>query len=241
MQDYILNRENFGMLNLYSEGNEFDDFSLINLCKVAVDNGVKSISVPEENVNSVWEWLELSDVKLCAIVNNFSGNMTVEDIFRKIKSVVNNGADVVEIFMPPETFNVDIENITPKLDETLCAIAEAKGIRKAKISMESSFIKNCSMLKGAIYLLSKYKIDILKTASGRFIKNSTLEQLNAILEEAKSSRISVDFMPNLDGENKFIIDDSYRLASCIIGKEDIENLNFSISIPEHIFSRIIKK
>ena len=241
MQDYILNRENFDILNLYSEGTEFDDFSLINLCKIAADNGVKSISVPDANVNSVWEWLELSDVKLCATVNNFLGKMSVEDVFRKIKSVVNSGADIVEVLMPPETFNVDIENISPKLDEMLCAITEAKGIKKIKISMESAFIRSCTVLKGVIYLLSKYKIDTIKTASGKFARNSSLEELNAILEEAKSSRIGVDFMADFNNSNRFVIDDAYRLASYIIGTEDIKNLDFSISIPERVFSKIVKK
>ena len=241
MRDYILTQEFWNMVNLYSKGVEFDDFSLINLCKMAVDNQVQSISVPAENVDNVWEWLELSDVELCAVINNFSGEHSVEEIFRKIKTVVNKGADVVEVLLPPETFNVDVENIPPKLDENLCAITEAKGVKKVKVSMESGFIRNCSVLKGVVYLLSKYKIDMVKTASGRWMENSTIEQLNTILEEAKSSRVGVDFMVDMDKGNKFVMDDACRLANFILGMDDIKHIGFSISVAEQVFSQIARK
>lgn len=240
-QDYILNKEFWGMVNLYSRGKEFDDFSLINLCKIAVDNQVKSISVPAKNVDNVWEWLELSDVELCAVIDNFSGEQSEEDMFRRVKSVVNNGADIVEILLPPETFNVDVENIPPKLDDVLCAITEAKGIKKVKFSIESGFIRNCSMLKGVVYLLSKYKVDMVKTASGKWLENSTIEQLNTILEEAKSSQVGVDFMVDLNKGNKFVMDDACRLAKYIFDENDLKNIGFSISLSEQDFAKIVKR
>ena len=158
-----------------------------------------------------------------------------------IKTVVNKGADVVEVLLPPETFNVDVENIPPKLDENLCAITEAKGVKKVKVSMESGFIRNCSVLKGVVYLLSKYKIDMVKTASGRWMENSTIEQLNTILEEAKSSRVGVDFMVDMDKGNKFVMDDACRLANFILGMDDIKHIGFSISVAEQVFSQIARK
>ena len=243
MQDFILNRDFWSSVNLFSETRKFDDFSLISLCKMAVDNRVFSVSVPAENVDSVWEWLELSDVKLCAVINNYMGKMSVEDMFRRIKAVVNNGADIVEVALPKETFDVDVENIPPQLDDMLCAISEAKGVKKIKVTMETAWMKNSSKLKGVIYLLSKYKVDIVKTASGNWEENSRLEHLNAILEEAKSSGLAVDFIPELymDKSNKFIFDDAGRLGGYILGVDEAKNGGLTLSCSMQEFSKIIAK
>ena len=158
MQELFLKPDDFKYVNLYANLKDFDDFALIGLCKTAVDNQVGSISVKDDYVENVWKWLELSDVSINAIINNFDGNMSLNDVFRKIKTACNKGADAIEVFVPPFFFDVDVENIPSKMDECLQAISEAKGVKKVKISCETSFLKYPSSLKGVVYLLSKYTI-----------------------------------------------------------------------------------
>ena len=228
MQDFFLNSDIYKYINLYSLYRDDDEFLLLKLCKTAVDNNVKSISVLESQVENVWKWLELSDVKLNGIINNFNGLLSVEKTFQKIKNIFNSGADMVEVFLPPAFFDIDIENIPAYVDEYLLAIAEAKGIKNVKVSFESSFVKYSSDLKAIVYLLSKYQIDVIKTASGLYSSNSMLNHLNAILEEAKSSNVQVDFLFDLLKNDKFIIDDSIRLAQSILGDE-FDNNHFCVS------------
>lgn len=241
MQDFFLKPEYFKYINLFSGVRDFDDFALIKLCKTAVDNQLGSISVSDKYVENVWKWLELSDVLLNAVINNFNGKISIDDIFKSIKSLFNRGADLVEVILPPLFFDVDIENIPQQLDEYLLAISEAKGVKKVKLSIESSFIKHSSALKGLVYLFSEYKIDYLKTASGLYSLNSDINQLNAILEEAKSSDVGVDFMFDRTSQNKFIIDDAFRLANFILGSDSVDEKKFSVSCSLQDFQGILGK
>ena len=75
MQELFLKQDDFKYVNLYANLKDFDDFALISLCKTAVDNQVGSISVKDEYVENVWKWLELSDVSLNSIINNFDGSI----------------------------------------------------------------------------------------------------------------------------------------------------------------------
>ncbi len=242
MQEFFLSRDDFKYINLYANLKEFDDFALIGLCKTAVDNQVGSISVKDEYVENVWKWLELSDVSINSVINNFDGNMSLDEVFRRIKTSCNRGADTIEVLVPPFFFDVDVENIPAKMDECLQAIIEAKGVKKVKISCESSFLKYPSTLKGVVYLLSKYKIDYLKTASGLYSSNSTINQLNAILEEAKSSTfLGVDFLYDNHLSGGFVVDDSIRLAGKLLGQERLDNKQFMVSCFVKDFNTLLGK
>ena len=242
MQELFLKPEDFKCVNLYANLKEFDDFALISLCKTAVDNQVGSISVKDEYVENVWKWLELSDVSINSIVNNFDGEMSLNDLFLRIKNSCNMGANVVEVFLPPYFFDVDVENIPVKVDEYLCAISEAKGVKKIKISCESSFFKYPSLLKKIVYLLSRYDIDYLKTASGLYPKNSTISQLNAILEEVKGvEQLGVDFLFDNYLSDGFVIDNSIRLAGRLLGQEWLDKHHFMVSCFVKDFSVLLGK
>lgn len=242
MQELFLKPDDFKYVNLYANLKDFDDFALIGLCKTAVDNQVGSISVKDDYVENVWKWLELSDVSINAIINNFDGNMSLNDVFRKIKTACNKGADAIEVFVPPFFFDVDVENIPSKMDECLQAISEAKGVKKIKISCETSFLKYPSSLKGVVYLLSKYKIDYLKTASGLYSANSSITHLNAILEEEKSvNSLGVDFLFDNHLANAFVIDDSIRLARNILGEERLNKRQFMVSCFVKDFNLLLGK
>ena len=242
MQELFLKPDDFRYVNLYANLKEFDDFALIGLCKTAVDNQVGSISVKDDYVENVWKWLELSDVSINAIINNFDGNMSLDEVFKRIKISCNRGADVIEVFVPPFFFDVDVENIPSKMDECLLAISEAKGVKKVKISCESSFLRYPSSLKGIVYLLSKYKIDYLKTASGLYSANSTINHLNAVLEEAKSiNKFGVDFLFDNHSSNGFVIDDSIRLARYLLGQERLDNKQFMVSCFVKDFNLLLGK
>ena len=242
MQEFFLSPDDFRYVNLYANLKDFDDFALIGLCKTAVDNKVGSISVKDDYVENVWKWLELSDVSINSIVNNFDGNMSLDEVFRRIKTSCNRGADVVEVFVPPFFFDVDVENIPSKMDECLQAISEAKGVKKVKISCESSFLRYPSNLKGVVYLLSKYKIDYLKTASGLYSANSSINHLNAILEEVKStSYLGVDFLFDNHSSDGFVIDNSVRLARLLLGQERLDKRQFMVSCFVKDFNTLLGK
>ena len=229
MQEIFLSSQLFSFINLYSSLKEFDDFSLIKLCKTAVDNQVGSISVEEKYVENVWKWLELSDVKLSAVINNFSDNLSVDLLFKKIKNVVSKGADIVEVFLSPLFFDIDFNNTPTSVDEYLLAMVEAKGVKKLKVSIESAFLKYPSKFKEVVSFLSKYDIDFIKTSSGLYSSASTINHLNAILEEALSTDIGIDFLYDRNSTGKFIVDDAYRLSSLLLGQEVVRKGRFFIS------------
>lgn len=241
MQEIFLNPEFFKYINLYSSYPIIDEFMQLKLCKTVVDNNLGAVTVPDTQVENVWKWLDLSNKQLNAVINNFTGKLSVGEVFRKIKSVFNCGANAVEIILPPFFFDIDVENIPSLVDEYLSAISEAKGFKEVKVSLESSFIKNSYDLKGIVYLFSKYQIDFVKTASGLYSSSSTLPHLNAILEEAKSSNVKVDFLFDSNLSDSFVIDDAVRLAQFILGKNNMDENNFYVSCDVDKFLKSLGK
>ncbi len=232
MSDYFLNKKYFKYLNLYCSSKAINDFEWIELCKTVVDNQVGYISVPFEKVENTWNWLELSDVNLCGVINNFDGKISVVELFNKIKKTFNSGADIVEIIFPPYFFDVDVENIPSVVDDYLSAIEQAKGNKKVKVTCETGFLKLPNSIKGIVYLFSLYHIDIMKTASGLYSVNSSIADLNAALEEARSAEfnISTDFLFNPALSDKYVLDDACRLAEMLLDEEKLTNFSVSCSL-----------
>ncbi|MBD5398194.1 hypothetical protein HDR60_01650 [bacterium] len=212
MQSFIIPNEIIPFINLYSLKNDKDDFSMIRLCKTAIEKNFSSITVDMEQLENVWKWVETSNIKLCGSVNMIQNTMSPTVLFKSIKSVFENGADMAEVIMPLEFSNINEEQIPTIMLEYLNVIEEAKNNRVAKVCMETGYITYLSQIKLIIGLMQKYNIDIIKTASS-FYKNafSNLNHLNSILDNVNNINTKIDFLFDVKNSNKFIIDNAFRL------------------------------
>lgn len=212
MQSFIIPQEVIPLINLYSLKKDNDDFSLIRLCKTAIEKNFASITVDMNFVGNVWKWIEHSNVKLVASINMITNMLSPTELFQNIKSVFENGADMVEIVMPLLFSNIDEEKPSDIIKEYLDIITEAKSFKQAKITFETGFIPYVSQIKYLTQLIQKHNIDIIKTASSFYEKASTINHFNLILNNIKNINTKIDFLFDVKSCNKFIISDAYRLV-----------------------------
>lgn len=212
MQSFNIPEEIIPFINLYSLKNDTDDFSMIRLCKTAIEKNFLSITVDYSQVENVWKWIERSKVKLVSSINMIENTMSPTVLFKSIKSAFENGADMVEVAMPLEFSNINEENIPSIMIEYLNVIEEANNNRGVKVCMETGYIQYISQIKLLLKLIQKYNINVIKTASS-FYKNSfsSLNHLNLILDNIKSINTKIDFLFDVNNSNNFIISDAFRL------------------------------
>lgn len=212
MHSFNIPAEAIPFINLYSLKNDNDDFSMIRLCKTAIEKNFASITVDIKQTENVWKWLEASNVKLISSINMIENTMSPTLLFKNIKSSFESGADMVEIAMPLEFSNINEENIPNIMLEYLNVIEEAKNNRMVKVCMEMGYIPYISQVKLLLNLMQKYNTDIIKTSSS-FYKDSfsTLNNLNLILDNINKINTKIDFLFDVNNCNQFVINDAYRL------------------------------
>ena len=212
MQNFIIPEENLKNINLYSIKKDNDDFSLIRLCKTAIEKGFGSITVDMNYISNAWKWIERSDVKLVAYINMIEKELSPIELFKSIKYVFENGADMVEVIMPLEFSNIDEENVSKLMIEYLDIITEAKSFKEAKVCIETGFSPYLSQIRFLTKLLQKFNIDFIKTASSFYNKASNINHLNLILNNIKNINTKIDFLFDVKRCNKFIINNAFRLV-----------------------------
>ncbi len=232
MTNLYLKEKYFKNINLYIPSYNIEDGELFRLYTTAEQNNLYSVSVPFEKTSAVWNALNLSSVKLNAVINNFMGKLTLEQIYQGTRNSYNQGADSVEIIMPIKMFNffdcrVGKESfqepkLTQEFNEFLSAMTEMRQKRnkEMKLVIEAAFLKNTYKLQFFVNLFDKLHIDIIKTASGFYNSNSTITDFYIILKEAINKNIKIDFC--VDDTQEFIIRDSFRLYDKITEEYNIE-------------------
>lgn len=231
MQSFIISEKNLAFINLYSLKEDKDDLSLVNLCKTAIDKHFGFITVDGAVVENVWKWIEFKDIKLIGSVNMMHQMLTPVKLFQTIKHILNSGADGVEVIFPPYFFDIDMQKIPQEVCDYLTSISEAKSSKTVKITFESGYIGNIGCLKQIVTLLSQYNIDMVKTSSGFYTSSSTIQHLNAILNQASLQNIGVDFSFDISKSNKFVVDDAFRLAKMLLKQRQNSNNIFLVSYP----------
>ena len=213
MQFIDIAEEIIPCINLYSLRKDTDDFSMIRLCKTAIEHNFQSITIDMDKVENVWPWCESSNVKLIGSINMIHNTMSPTILFKNIKSVFDNGADMVEVVMPLEFSNMNEDNIPSIMNEYLSVIVEAKNFREAKVSIETGYCQYLSQIKLCIDLIQKHHIDIIKTSSSFYLnKFSDIAQLNLILDNIDKRNTKIDFLFDVKTCDKSIVSDAYRLA-----------------------------
>ena len=219
-------------INLYIPSCNIEDGELFRLYTTAEQNNLYSVSVPFYKTDPVWNALNMSGVKVNAVINNFMGNLSLEQVYQGIKSAYNDGADSVEIIMPIKTFNFftsrvgkeKIQNPQPtqEFSEFLSAMIEMrrKITKKIKLVIETAFLKNTYKLKYFVNLFNDSGIDIIKTASGFYNTNSTITDFYVMLKEMLDKNITLDFC--VDERQEFIIRDSWNLYEKLLEENDIQ-------------------
>ncbi len=219
-------------INLYSNQNDNDDFSMIRLCKTAIEHKFNSISVDINQVENVWKWLEFSNVKLVGIINMLYKPLNTNDLFRVIKKTFESGADIVEVIMPLQFCDIDTENIPYIFKEYLNVISEAKAFNPIKITIETAYIPYISQINNLIDLISQYNIDYIKTSSSFYTKSSSINHLNLFLKKNMIKNYNIDFLFDYNSSYPLIINDAFRLAK----NYNIPSIdNFIISCPIQFF------
>lgn len=243
MQKFYLHSDYLKYINLYAGREIFDDNLLIRLCKIAADNRLYSVSVPWEHVRDAWNWLQMSDVQLCGLVNNYMNNLSLDEVYKCIKNSFSFGADIVEVILSPVMFDLKNNSVSSLAVEYLSAIGEAKSnkVKKIKVVVESSFIKSQKSLELLVSIFNKYKIDIIKTASGLYSSSSSIIDCYTMLEVSKELNIGVDFLFDESIKDYFVIDDGCRLYESFSEKNLQSNKNFCVSCSVASFKNIVNK
>ncbi len=251
MGSLYLKEKYFKNINLYIPSYNTEDGELFRLYTTAEQNNLYSVTVPFEKTSLVWNALNLSTVKLTAVINNFMGNLSLEQIYQNLRSAYNQGADSVEIIMPIKMFNFlenrtgviknQQMNPTQEFNEFLSAMIEMRQKRNKKIKLviETAFLKNTYKLQFFVNLFNSAGIDTIKTASGFYNSNSTITEFYIMLKEALHKNIKIDFCIN--EQDKFIIRDSFRLYNKITEETGIEINNENPKIITSISLETFKK
>lgn len=213
MQSFDIAEEIIPCINLYSLRKDTDDFSMIRLCKNAIEHNFQSITIDMAQIENVWPWCESSNVKLIGSINMIHNTMSPTILFKNIKSVFDNGADMVEVVMPLEFSNMNEDNVPAIMDEYLSVISEAKNFKEAKVCIETGYSRYLSQIKLCLNLIQKHNIDIIKTSSSFYLdKFSDISHLNLILDNIDKRNTKIDFLFDVKTSEKSIISDTYRLA-----------------------------
>ena len=232
MANLYLKQKYFKNINLYIPSYNIEDGELFRLYTTAEQNNLYSVSVPFERTSAVWHALNMSGVKINSVINNFMGNLSLDEVYQNVKQAYNQGTDSVEIVMPIKIFNFlgnrvelskqEQQTPTQEFNEFLSAMTEIRQKRNKKIKLviETAFLKNTYKLKFFVNLFDKSGIDIIKTASGFYNSNSTITDFYIILKEAIDKNISIDFC--IDDTQEFIIRDSFRLYDKMTEENGIE-------------------
>lgn len=214
-------------INLYSSKNEADDFSMIKLCKLAIEHHFSSITIPFSQVDNVWKWLEFSNISLIGYINMFNNPLKPNDLFRIIKKNIENGADMTEVILPLYSFDLNLDKSNSILYQYLDVIHEAKVFSPIKIVLETGYIDSIAQINKLIDLFSSFQFDYIKTSSSFHSKYSSLNHLFLFLKHNLYQNFNIDFLFNPNSNNPFIIQDAFRLAENL-NIPSLDNLIFSI-------------
>ena len=96
-----------------------DTNDLALMAENVIQEKVRLISVPAENVPLVWTYLEKSDVKILTRFNfnSQSSDMEIYDLAAKITNVLKKGADGIQIFIKMRDFYDFVEKFSAVRDD----------------------------------------------------------------------------------------------------------------------------
>lgn len=251
MNSLYLKEKYFKNINLYIPSYNIEDGELFRLYTTAEQNKLYSVTVPFEKTSAVWNALDMSGVKINSVVNNFMGNLTLEQVYQSVKNSYKQGADSVEIIMPVKLFNFFTTRIgvtknkqpqpTGEFNEFLSAMTEIRNSRtkEMKLVIETAFLKNTYKLQFFVNLFDNARIDTIKTASGFYNSNSTITDFYVMLKEGINKNIKIDFC--IDNKDEFIIKNTFRLYDKITEENAIETNNKKPKIITSISLETFKK
>ncbi|MDR0367331.1 MAG: hypothetical protein LBH41_02030 [Rickettsiales bacterium] len=214
--------EYFGRCVLYARG----ESDLVFACREAVSRHYAELSAPKSCIGDAWKWTQRSGVKLFARLDFLSSLALPEVVFREIKSALTEGAGGVELCLAPSFFAAPAGGMPKNADEVLRAALEAAGGRALKISAETAFLSTVGAIRGAVAAAARYGVGTLKTASGLYAGASSLEHLNAALEESRDSGPDIDFLfdPSIGA---LAVESAFRIAGKILANDSA----FRVSVP----------
>ena len=192
MRDFELAKTLLSTLDLTSLGKNDNETNITTLCDNAKTEygNVAAVCVYSKFIPMVQKLLEGTKVKIATVVNFPKGSVDAESVVAEIKKAIGYGADEIDAVFPYNSFlNGNIEDCR----KMLSAIVDNASSRKIKIILESGAFKGVRSLQDACRLCLEYKIDFLKTSTGKIDVSATVDAANAILEVIHETPRNVGF------------------------------------------------
>lgn len=219
MRDFELAKWLISCLDLTSLNKNDNETSIIKLCKKAVTpyGNVAAVCVYSKFIPVVQKELEDTKIKIASVVNFPEGGTNFTTLKEEIKKAIGLGADEIDAVFPYKSFLAGDEKTCREFLEIVAKECGKK--HQSKIILETGEIKKSSLIAEASKLCIEYKVNFIKTSTGKTDVSATVEAANTILETIAESGSDVGFkasggIKTFEDARKYI-----TLAQIILGEE----------------------
>lgn len=201
--------------------------SVKQLCEkaLALPQKVAAICVYPQFIDTVKQSLANSDIKICTVANFPEGSTDIDKTVKTIFNAMVKGIDEIDIVMPYHAYLTGENLIEPfvKICKQACG---SKVI--LKIILETGALQTAEKIQAASKAAIAGGADFIKTSTGKFAVNATLEGSEIMLTVIKDSGKNIGFkaaggIRTAEQAKAFV-----ALAEKIMGSEWVTPENFRI-------------
>lgn len=155
-------------------------------------------------------------VKIATVVNFPAGDLTVAEVIAETKQAIADGADEIDLVIPYRDFIIGDEAAVVEMVEAVKAACTPPILLKT--ILETGALKDPALIREASDLAIAAGADFIKTSTGKFAVNATLQAAEIMLNAIKASGKPVGFKPA--GGVRTVADagDYLALAAAILGE-----------------------
>ncbi len=173
------------LIDLTSLNESDTEATIENLCREAVTpyGSAAAVCIYPQFVKQAKSYLSETSVSVATVVNFPRGDESLSDCVSDIKTVLQNGADEIDVVMPYHTY------LNGDTDDVLEFLQACRGICGSKIIykviLETGALINSDVIAGATDLAIQAGADFIKTSTGKINAGATPVAVEMILERIK--------------------------------------------------------
>ena len=218
-------------VNIYALEEYSGQEYITKLCEKAITNKVASITILPKHINQAWEILKGSQVKISCAINFPHGDESLQDIETETRMLYESGVDEIELVIPYKNFihQNNLNEIINCVNLVKDIILERKALR---INIEAPLLGSSLYIHQVCQAILSLGINFIKNATP-LSANTSLLQINAILEKIEISKIDCGLDVHIDEHSFALIPDIINLQKIIMPKIKNftkRNLRFSLSL-----------
>jgi len=177
-------------LDLTSLSGDETPHHIVKLCDRAVAHNVAAVCIFPKFINQVRQELKNTPVKIATVINFPRPQTNLAKIKTEITEALNQGANEIDAVFPYEDF---LKGNFLICEDFLALCRTTTQGKILKIILETGEIKKTRLIAEAAKRCLKYKVDFIKTSTGKTPISATPEAANIILETIKESKNPTGF------------------------------------------------